>query len=77
MSIRVKSIAAIAFSILIMQAIAQGTLTGTICDETTGEVLPGVNITNQEKLVGTASGSDGEFSLQLSSGRHDIKISIW
>ncbi|MCK5079501.1 MAG: TonB-dependent receptor, partial [Bacteroidales bacterium] len=76
MSIRVKSIAALAFSILIMQAIAQGTLTGTICDETTGEVLPGVNITNQEKLVGTASGSDGEFSLQLSSGRHDIKISM-
>jgi len=76
MSIRMRSLAAIAFSLLIVQSFGQGTFSGTILDEITGEALAGVNITNQEKLVGTATGLDGTFKLDLSAGHHDIKISM-
>ena len=72
----VKRTIAIAFCLWQIQAAGQGILTGSIFDKTTGEALPAVNITKQDGLVGIASGSDGAFSLQLSPGRHDIKISM-
>ena len=63
-------------SLIIMQANGQGSLSGTIIDEITGEGLPGVNITNQQALVGTASDINGSFILELSQGQHEIKISM-
>ena len=49
MNIRMKSLLVTASSFIMMQVSGQGTLTGTILDEISGEALPGVNITNQEK----------------------------
>ena len=72
-----RPIIALCMSIfLITQAYSQGTLRGTILDETTGEALSGVNITNQEKNTGTISGTDGKFMLELTAGAHEIRISM-
>jgi len=76
MSIRKNILLLLVNSMLFTQLIGQGTLSGIILDEISGEALPGVNITNQEKLIGTASAADGKFSLNLSAGKHDIKISM-
>lgn len=72
----VKSLITIVLCISILQGLGQGTISGTIIDETSGEVLPGVNITNTEKYTGTSSGADGSFQLSLSAGIHQINISM-
>ena len=41
-----------------------GKLEGTVVDATTGETLPGVNITLQGTVLGTASDAQGQFSLE-------------
>ena len=76
MTVKMKIISMLTFVLLLSQAFAQGTLRGTILDETTGEALSGVNITNQEKNTGTISGTDGKFMLELTTGTHEIRISM-
>ncbi|MEN8224659.1 MAG: TonB-dependent receptor [Bacteroidota bacterium] len=73
---RLKTLFVLALSFTITQLSGQGTLTGTILDKITGEALYGVNISKQEKLVGTSTNTMGTFSLQLSPGSHEIKISM-
>jgi len=76
MRIRLESMWLIVLFLMLMQASGQGTISGIILDETTGLALPGVNITNQEKMIGTASNSDGTFNLTLSQGKHLICFSM-
>jgi iron complex outermembrane receptor protein len=76
MKLKMKSLFIIGFVILNQLAFSQGTISGTIIDETSGEALPGVNITNTEKFIGTSSGADGSFQLSLSVGMHQINISM-
>lgn len=54
----------------------QGVIRGVVSDAISGEPLPGVNITNQEKMKGTSSGPDGSFVLELSRGTHLIRFSM-
>lgn len=58
------------------QAKAQAIISGIVADTTSGESLAGVNITNQQEMVGTASGLDGSFCLELSPGIHTITMSM-
>src|SRR5690625_1014977 len=43
----------------------QVTVSGQVTDQQTGQPLPGVNIVVEGTAVGTASDSNGEFSLQV------------
>lgn len=56
----------VAFAILTsVSTFAQTTVTGTVTDAATGDVLPGANIKIERKLVGTNSDFDGKFTLQV------------
>src|SRR5690625_3947954 len=46
---------------------AQDTVSGSVADEETGEVLPGVNILVKGTSSGTTSGSSGDFELTVPS----------
>ncbi len=59
-----------------MQSSGQGLLTGTVLDQSSGETLVGVNISNQQILTGTSTAVDGTFILELEPGMQDIKISM-
>ncbi|QOD59838.1 TonB-dependent receptor [Polaribacter haliotis] len=54
----------IAFSSTVM--VAQTTVTGTVKDALTGDLLPGANIKISRKAVGTTTDFDGEFVLKVS-----------
>ncbi|WP_435414142.1 TonB-dependent receptor [Polaribacter aestuariivivens] len=54
----------IAFSSIAM--VAQTTVTGTVKDANTGDLLPGANIKISNKAVGTTTDFDGEFVLKVS-----------
>ncbi len=59
---KILFIAFIAFGSLSM--VAQTTISGTIKDAKTGELLPGANIKVSRKSVGTSSDFDGKFELK-------------
>lgn len=46
-------------------AFAQYTVSGTVTDASTGEVLPGVNIFDVNSQVGSATNVDGEYSITI------------
>ncbi|WP_299047755.1 TonB-dependent receptor [uncultured Polaribacter sp.] len=64
MTKKILLIAFIAFSSLAM--VGQTTITGTVKDAKTGEVLPGANIKVSRKAVGTTTDFDGNFELKVS-----------
>ena len=76
MKFTLKGLLILSLSILIMDTFGQGTLKGIVLDELTGEALAGVNIINEEKHTGTATKSDGSFSLDLKAGNHMISMSM-
>ena len=53
---------------------AQGLLKGKITDEN-GESVPGVAIQKVGTSIGTVSGDDGNYSLTLENGSHEISFS--
>ncbi|TVR14252.1 MAG: SusC/RagA family TonB-linked outer membrane protein [Balneolaceae bacterium] len=59
-------------------AMAQtGTLTGTITDQRTGELLPGVNIYVQELERGAATGIDGDYTIaNIPYGTYTVIVSF-
>jgi hypothetical protein len=48
------------------------TVTGTITDKTTGELLPGVNIVVDGTTIGTVSDMDGNYSLEVPDVEQNI-----
>ena len=54
---------------------AQFTVTGTIVDNTTGDVLVGANIFHQESSKGTTTDINGEFSIELPGQNATLRIS--
>lgn len=51
-------------------------LTGTITDSKTGEVLPGASVFFQDEKIGTMAGSDGKYALRnVPAGHHLIEVS--
>jgi len=54
-----------------------GTITGVVTDLKTGETVPFANVSStvDGNLIGTQTDFDGNFSLELPAGTHEIKIS--
>jgi len=62
-----KRILLVAFSLFAGAVmVAQTTITGTVKEVGTGEVLPGANIKIERKAVGTTTDFDGNFTLEVS-----------
>ena len=55
-------------------AFAQTTLSGTVTDANTGEVLIGATII-YGKGMGTATDIDGNYSISIQQGERNLKIS--
>lgn len=55
-------------------AIAQFTVSGTVVDERTGEVLVGANIFHAESNTGTTTDIDGAFSIEIPGSEADLRI---
>ena len=63
--------------LLTAQPLKAQTVTGTVADEVTGELLPGVNIVVKGAgNTGTSTDSNGEFSLDVPSLNVDLVISF-
>ncbi len=60
------------------QAVAQNTSTvsGTVTDQTTNEVLPGVNISVQGTATGTTTNTDGQYKLNVSSLNDTLRFTF-
>lgn len=63
-------------ALCIPQALAQGTLSGTVTDGGLGEPLIGVNVIVQGTTSGTATDLDGNYTLSgLRAGEYNVKFS--
>src|SRR5690625_1191837 len=52
----------------------QQTVTGTVVDAASGEVLPGVNILIKGTTIGTSSDANGSFELEVPSPKSDTLV---
>ncbi|MAP54245.1 MAG: TonB-dependent receptor [Altibacter sp.] len=57
-------------------AFSQGTVSGTLIDNETGDALPTANIVETGTLNGTVSDFDGNFTLEVSKNQGSITISF-
>ena len=55
---------------------AQHEVTGTVTDSTTGNTLPGVNIVVQGTEIGTATSSNGEYTIEAPSPDDTLEVSF-
>lgn len=53
-----------------------GTITGTVTDAETGELLPGANIVVPDSPIGTSTGADGTYSLSIEPGTYTLRASF-
>ncbi len=73
---RYKSLLALAIMLLYSNiALAQFTVTGSVVDERTGELLVGANIFHAETSAGTTTDVDGEFTIELPGTEAILRIS--
>jgi len=73
---RYKSLLALAIMLLYSNiALAQFTVTGSVVDERTGELLVGANIFHAETSTGTTTDVDGEFTIELPGTEAILRIS--
>ncbi|SKC89528.1 SusC/RagA family TonB-linked outer membrane protein [Ohtaekwangia koreensis] len=64
---QIKYFLMLCFVIACSYAHAQQVVSGTVKDEKTGELLPGVNVVLKGTSTGTISDGDGKYSLEVSS----------
>lgn len=63
------------FAVMLNAFSLQGqTLRGVVTDQATGETLPGATIMVMGTTLGTITGMDGEYSIDLSPGPHTISF---
>jgi outer membrane receptor protein involved in Fe transport len=60
----ILTLSTLLFLLIDLPASAQTTITGSVLDAATGQPLAGVNVTIENRQVGTATSGDGSFSLQ-------------
>lgn len=62
---------------LLQQAVAQGkTVTGTVTDAASGQGLPGVTVLVKGTQVGTATGANGNYTINVPEGRNTLTFSF-
>lgn len=74
----IKSKALFSFFLLLFASLtltAQTVITGTVVDESTNEPLPGASVVVEGTSVGTATGFDGKFSIELPGDSGNLIIS--
>ena len=60
-------------SVLLQQAMAQSrTVTGTVTDQGTGQPLPGVAVIVKGTTVGTTTGADGDYTINVPAGNNTL-----
>ena len=74
MLIKTLSILLFAALLNLSNTVLAQTITGQVIDAVTQEPLEGATVIESETTNGTATGSDGSFSLQLISDRYEITI---
>lgn len=57
-------------------AVAQYTVSGTVTDASTGDVLVGVTVFDSATNAGTSTNIDGEYSLELPTGETSLRFSF-
>lgn len=57
-------------------SLAQTTVSGTVTDAETGQTMPGVNISVKGTTTGTATGTDGTYSLSVPSQQDTLVFSF-
>lgn len=70
-----RRILSMALVVLFLPAVllAQGSITGVVTDEATGETLPGANVVITELTRGTATDVNGEFTITgIPSGTYTV-----
>lgn len=76
MELRYKSLLLVAILFMICQtALAQFTVTGTVFDQKTGDVLVGANIFHAASNKGATTDTDGKFTLQLPGQNATLRVS--
>jgi outer membrane cobalamin receptor len=65
-----------AIMMLSIAAIAQNTVTGVVVDGNTNESLPGASIIVAGTTIGTVSGFDGSFTLEIPQGASGVIVSF-
>lgn len=56
----------------VFTAFAQNRISGSVTDQSTGEVLPFVNISVQNTTIGTTSGVDGNFTIETPNANDSL-----
>jgi TonB-linked SusC/RagA family outer membrane protein len=59
-----------------LEIVAQHSVSGTVVDSTSSEVLPGVNVVVQGTNIGTATDAEGEFDLEVPSSQETLVFSF-
>ena len=60
-------------SVLLQQAMAQSrTVTGTVTDQSTGQPLPGVAVIVKGTTVGTTTGIEGDYTINVPQGNNTL-----
>ena len=58
-------------------SLAQNTVSGTVTDASTGDVLPGANVVLEGTSMGAAAGSDGTYSISnVAAGSYTVTASV-
>jgi len=72
--IRTLALAACAMLVGIGTAAAQGVIEGEVTAQSTGDPLPGVNVTIPALQIGAATGANGGFAItEVPSGEHEVR----
>jgi TonB-linked SusC/RagA family outer membrane protein len=77
MPVATRTASALFFALLLAGAAsAQGVVTGTVTDAETGEPMPGVNVVAGDLLVGTSTGTDGGYRLDVPAAADSLVFSF-
>ena len=74
--LRFRSLAFAALFLFAGSAYAQVTVSGTVKDADTGDLLPGANVVVEGTMMGTATDQNGRYTLSVPNGTHTMTASF-